>query len=280
MQSYETFPPGSSERWKSLIEKELGTPVREGLPLPFYTMEELPSWKSLSPLPTPTGWKLIAERYVPDEIDIWLFDARFEAEGARAKEWLLVGDNLPTAYPPGTTLYQLWQEETPSPIMGNRVWELPFFLTSDLRVEGQWPAIPSEGELHLAIRLDQRVLISVLLMRALRLALWPRPTFLWALPASTLYDSTGSLSQEGPEENLIRATLYALGAILGGAHAVYIPPIHSAEDSHAARWSRNISHLLRHEVAHLYSTADPLAGSFYIETESRRLAAHLQTLLP
>lgn len=277
MQPYETFPPGSAETWLALIEKELGGPPPAGLPQPFYMRSDVPAWENLAPLPIPSGWTLVAERFLPDEVGVWLYDARFIEEGQAAPAWIIA--EVPPTLPSWGQGYQLLSLGA-SPIEGLiPVWEVPFQLSPDLAVEGKPLSLPQDETLHIAVRLDQRVLHSVLLLRALRLALLPRAVKIWAWPKATLYEPSGLLPTEGPEENLIRATLYALGSLLGGAQYLYIPPILSPEDGHAARWSRAISHILRYEVAYLYETSDPLAGSFYIEAESRRIAEHIRTLL-
>lgn len=277
MQPYETFPPGSAETWLALIEKELGGPPPAGLPQPFYMRADVPEWETLSPLSIPSGWALVAERFIPDEVGVWLYDARFIEEGHRAREWIIAEE--PSLLPSWGRGYQLVPLGTSPVERLIPVWEVPLQLSPDLEVAGGPLSLPPDGVLHIAVRLDQRVLHNVLLLRALRLALLPRSVTLWAWPKPTLYEPSGLLPTEGPEENLIRATLYALGSVLGGAQYLYIPPILVPEDVHAARWSRAISHILRYEVAYLYETSDPLAGSFYLEAESHRIAEHIRTLL-
>jgi len=129
--------------------------------------------------------------------------------------------------------------------------------------------------------LDERFFHSILLLRSLGKFMQenglPNVQF-WVQPAAHLLEISPNLPGAGKEENLIRLTTYALSGILGGASYIYIPAI-DREGPHAVRWSRNISHILRYEVAHLFTTPDPLSGSFYIEAETDRLAAALRAYL-
>lgn len=276
MEAYENFPAGTAERWLQLIERELKAPLPAGRPLPFYMEKDVPDWAELMPLPFSARWGLVAERFIPEEVDVWWYDPRFLSEGEKASRWLVVQQPLPEP-PLGVEMYVLSRYDRPS--RGIPVWELPIRIDDSLEVvvDRPFPPMMREGD-AMALLLDQRVLYNAILVRAVRIAF--SPSAVWALPVETLYMPTGMLPEEGPEENLIRATLYAMGAILGGTQWVYIPPIGDPTDPHVARWSRSISHILRHEVAHLAQEADPLAGSYYVEAESRRLAATLQALRP
>jgi hypothetical protein len=274
------FPPGEPSQWLAQIVKEIDADRLGGKPRPFYVRSDVEEWESLSPLPIQAGWSLVAERFVPEEVAVWLYDERFLEEGKGADAWL-IPSGVSVEAPSKQVLYRLCSIGDDERRQGQPVWELPLTLTDDLQLHGQeaLQALPLEKATHLALRLDQRLFLGAILLRAVRLAWLPHPVQLWALPVEGLYRSTGKLPEEGIEENLVRATLYALGALMGGAQFLYVPPISDAVDSHAARWSRNISHLLRYEVGYLNTEPDPLAGSFYIETEARRLARELRAIL-
>lgn len=279
MRPYEDFPLGTQALWRSRIEKELGHFPEGEWPAPFYLLEDVPDWAEKKPLLDKPGWQLIAERFVPEEVEIWLYRPEYLSEGLAAQKWLLApGAPLPSI-PAGVTIYQLTEgASVPAPAIP--VWKLPLRLRDTLEVEGgKLPLLPAEGPLHIALEGDARPLLTALLFRALREALAPRPVHLWAWPAPALYQPSGKLPHEGPEENLIRATLFAVGALWGTAQVLYVPPIHPPEDSHAARWSRNISLLLRYEVGYFAAQPDPLAGSFYVETEMPRIAQALRQQL-
>ncbi len=279
MKPYEDFPAATRELWRARIEKELGYFPEGGRPAPFYLSEDVPDWPAKKPLLDEPGWQLIAERFIPGEVEIWLYRPEYLEEGLAAQTWLLEPAMSLSSPPPlGVKVYQL-TEGSPVAAPATAVWMLPFRLTDTLEIEGEGFSLPAEGPLHLALKGDVRLFPTALLFRALRQALAPRPVYLWAWPADTLYRPSGQLPYEGPEENLVRATLFALGALCGTAQALYLPPITSAEDPHAARWSRNVSLLLRHEVPHFAAQPDPLAGSFYIETETARIAQALHQYL-
>jgi methylmalonyl-CoA mutase len=75
----------------------------------------------------------------------------------------------------------------------------------------------------------------------------------------------------GPHQNMLNGTFASLGAILGGCDAISVE--HDASSGFFARWSRNISCIVREESL-LTQTADPFAGSWSIESMTDRLAEH------
>lgn len=279
---YEAFPESSRERWEALIRQELKAPLPAGRPRPFYRREDLASWGASPAFRRAGPWLLIAERFVPGEVDLWLYDTRFRAEGLQAQKWFFLSPEEELAdLPPTTEAYVCLRTAQPLPPRVRPVWGLPVALSDELELSwtGSWPLVQRRQVEEVALFLDQRVLVNAILLRAVWLAAENPALRIWALPSRDLYAPRGTLPTEGPEENLIRATLYALGAIAGGAHAIYIPPIGDPARDEYARWSRNISHLLRYEVPYL-AEADPLQGSFYIEAEAQRLAAEIQSLWP
>ncbi len=279
---YDTFPPGSRARWEALIAQELKAPPPAGRPLPFYRREDLARWESSPAFPRTEPWLVIAERFVPGEVDLWLYDARFLSEGLQAQKWFFLSAEEGLSDLPATAeAYVCLRTTPPLPPQARPVWVLPVALSDDLELEftGPWPPVSPQQGTDVALFLDQRVLVNAILLRAVWLAAENPALRIWALPTPDLYTPRGTLPAEGPEENLIRATLYALGAIAGGAHAIYIPPIGDPSHDEYPRWSRNISHLLRYEVPY-FTEGDPLQGSFYIEAEAQRLAAEIQHRWP
>jgi len=72
-----------------------------------------------------------------------------------------------------------------------------------------------------------------------------------------------------PNANMLKSTTAALSAILGGCNAITIKP---EEDSlFKDRIARNVLNILREE-SHLNQTADPIAGSYYLESLIDQLA--------
>ena len=78
------------------------------------------------------------------------------------------------------------------------------------------------------------------------------------------------------EDNLLRHTIMAYGAVLGGADSIevrrhdFIAPAEddSVASEQAIRWSRNIQHILRDE-AMLGRTDDPMGGSHHLDCATR-----------
>lgn len=88
---------------------------------------------------------------------------------------------------------------------------------------------------------------------------------------SSFYDSTLS-----PYTNMLRATTEAMSAVMGGCDALtilaYDSVIGEQNSELGERIARNVSILMREE-AHLDKTADPAAGSYYIESLTYQLAS-------
>lgn len=92
--------------------------------------------------------------------------------------------------------------------------------------------------------------------------------------------SAAMMSQRDPWVNMLRTTLAAFGAGVGGADAVTVLPFDVAIDggapdvsrNFAARIARNTSLLLLEE-AHLGRVLDPAGGSWYVESLTADMAA-------
>jgi len=280
---FEAFPPGDRQTWEKLIEKELGT-FPQGRPHPFYRQEDVKGWEDRAPLWQESGWTLVSDYYVPEEVGIWRYQEPLPQP--LPPKWFIPLESPPLPALPDPAI-EAFQEvavgEAPSALVGRPVWYLPLRLTNDLQWENAsiLRLLPRQAPLHLSLTLDERFFTSILLLRALRKALQEKgfaQVNFWAKPASTLLDISPNLPAAGKEENLIRLTTYVLSAILGGAGYIYVPAIEKG-DAHAERWSRNISHILRYEVAYLFTTPDPLAGSFFMEAETDRLSEELMEVL-
>ncbi len=275
------FPPGDRETWQKLIEKELGS-FPQGRPHPFYMKDDVAQWEACAPLWKETGWQLVSDEYVPEEVNVWRYHEPLPQ--TLPPKWLIPLGATETTIPPQVEVYrEVLLENAHSSFSGTPVWHLPLRLTNELEWENPHilQTLPYQEVLHLSVVLDERFFVSVLLLRALRKALQDKAAVrvvFWASPAKHLLEVSPHLPGAGHEENLIRLTTYALSAIVGGSSYVYIPAI-QAQKEHAERWSRNISHILRHEVPYLFSTPDPLSGSFFIESETNRLVQALGAYL-
>ncbi len=125
---------------------------------------------------------------------------------------------------------------------------------------------------------DRDLYLSIAKLRALRL-LWARLQDLVGAPRTPISvhaeTSRRMLTRADPDGNLLRTTLAAFAAVVGGADAITVVPHRSAlgpADSNARALARNIQHLLMDE-AHLDRVADPAAGSGAIEALTDALAA-------
>ena len=129
-----------------------------------------------------------------------------------------------------------------------------------------------------SISVDSDVIISIAKVRALRI-LWERLQELCAAPKSALQvhaeTSRRMLTRADLLDNLLRNTLAAFAAGVGGADSISVIP-HAAAlgitDRNARALARNIQHLLMDE-ADLHRVADPAAGSGAVEALTGAIAA-------
>ena len=91
-----------------------------------------------------------------------------------------------------------------------------------------------------------------------------------AEPSVQLHSVTSSISlgERTADNNLIRCTIHALAAVMGGTNVLSIQPWNfntkGHRDPEARRIATNILHILNHE-SNLSRVSDPLSGSFTIE---------------
>lgn len=86
--------------------------------------------------------------------------------------------------------------------------------------------------------------------------------------------SSAILTRRDPWVNMLRTTIAAFAAGVGGAHSVTVQPFDSAiglPDAFARRIARN-TQLLLLEESHLAQVIDPAGGSWYVETLTSELA--------
>lgn len=134
--------------------------------------------------------------------------------------------------------------------------------------------------LGLALSADADVLLTVAKFRAMRLVFSRMAEAVGAAGPAELIEvaattSARMLSRRAPDTNILRSTLAAAGAVIGGADAITVLPHTSAigqPGADARRLARNTSVVLQAEAA-LGRVSDPLAGSGAIEALTGELAA-------
>jgi methylmalonyl-CoA mutase N-terminal domain/subunit len=90
-----------------------------------------------------------------------------------------------------------------------------------------------------------------------------------------------SLTAQSIDNNVVRTTVQALAAVLGGAQSLHTNSRDEAlalPTAEAARLALRTQQILAHEAG-VTETPDPLAGSYYVETLTDRLEAAAQELL-
>jgi methylmalonyl-CoA mutase len=125
---------------------------------------------------------------------------------------------------------------------------------------------------------DQDQFLTIAKFRALR-KLWARVEEACGLDAQPAFVAAETawrmMTKRDPHGNIVRATIAALGAALGGADAVTVLPYTAALGApaeHARRIARNTQTILIEE-ANLHRVADPATGSGAIEALTSELCA-------
>ena len=90
-----------------------------------------------------------------------------------------------------------------------------------------------------------------------------------------------SLTSQDPYNNVVRTAVEALAATLGGTQSLHTNAFDEAlalPTEASARIARNTQHILREETG-IARVVDPLAGSYYVEFLTARLAASARALI-
>jgi len=93
--------------------------------------------------------------------------------------------------------------------------------------------------------------------------------------------SGASLSEQDPYNNIIRTTIEALAATLGGTQSLHTNSFDEAialPTPFSARIARNTQLILQHEAG-ITDTVDPLAGSFYVENLTAEMIEKADALM-
>ena len=93
--------------------------------------------------------------------------------------------------------------------------------------------------------------------------------------------SGASLSEQDPYNNIIRTTIEAMAATLGGTQSLHTNSFDEAislPTDFSARIARNTQLILQHETG-ITDTVDPLAGSYYVETLTAELIEKADALI-
>ncbi len=124
-------------------------------------------------------------------------------------------------------------------------------------------------------------------LRAARL-LWAelmqrfRPKSVKSLALRTHCQTSGwSLTEQDPYNNVIRTTIEALAAVLGGTQSLHTNALDEAialPTDHSARIARNTQLVIQEETG-ICKVVDPLAGSYYVESLTAALVAEARKII-
>ncbi len=90
-----------------------------------------------------------------------------------------------------------------------------------------------------------------------------------------------SLTEQDPYNNVIRTTMEAMAAVLGGTQSLHTNALDEAialPTDHSARIARN-TQLVIQEESGICNVVDPLGGSYYVESLTNSLIEEAQTIL-
>jgi methylmalonyl-CoA mutase len=137
--------------------------------------------------------------------------------------------------------------------------------------------------IYFRLAADQDQLLTTAKFRALR-KLWARVEDACGLKARPAFVSAETawrtMTKRDPHGNIVRGTIAALAAAVGGADAITVLPFSAAlglPDAFARRIARNTQTILIEE-ANIHRVADPAAGSGAIEALTDQLCARAWTL--
>jgi methylmalonyl-CoA mutase len=143
------------------------------------------------------------------------------------------------------------------------------------------------GRLSFFFAIGMNFFMEVAKLRAARL-LWARvmSRFEPKSPASSMLrthcqTSGVSLTEQDPYNNIVRTTLEALAAVLGGTQSLHTNSFDEAlalPSDFAARIARN-TQLVIAEESGVPRVVDPLGGSYYVEALTHALAVHAWELI-
>ncbi len=124
--------------------------------------------------------------------------------------------------------------------------------------------------LQFSINIGTSYFIEIAKMRALHL-LWANVLKTYKVDVNSVKIDVAFAPQtqaENPNTNMIKATTMAMSAHIGGASRLTVTPSH--DNAFGRRIARNVQHLLQME-SHFGKVNDPSAGSYYIETLTRKM---------
>jgi methylmalonyl-CoA mutase len=143
------------------------------------------------------------------------------------------------------------------------------------------------GRLSFFFGIGMNLFLEVAKLRAAR-TLWSRiMTDLGAKDARskmlrTHCQTSGvSLTEQDPHNNIIRTTIEAMAAVLGGTQSLHTNSFDEAialPTEQSARIARNTQLILQHE-SRITDVVDPLGGSYYIEALTADLVAKAEALM-
>jgi methylmalonyl-CoA mutase len=170
----------------------------------------------------------------------------------------------------------------------NATWELAGSIAAAvaylrLLTESGVPAAQALGQISFRVAADDDQFMTIAKVRALR-QLWARVAEVVGEPESggaVVHAETSlpMMTQRDPWVNMLRTTLAAFGAGVGGADTVLVYPFDVAipggfpgmATSFARRMARNIQLLLLEE-SHVGRILDPAGGSWFVEELTEQLA--------
>lgn len=144
--------------------------------------------------------------------------------------------------------------------------------------QARQPLIYAAPHIGFSLSVDQDQLVSIAKIRALR-RLWSRVQETCSIEPTpaTIHAETSyrMMTAKDPETNILRTTIAAFAAVIGGADSISVLPhtiAHGLPDGSARRLARNTQLILAGE-SHLDLVTDPAAGAGGIENLTNALCA-------
>lgn len=143
------------------------------------------------------------------------------------------------------------------------------------RLSLNYPGQDTFSRICFSLPANQKIAETVAKFRALRM-LWLQVARAYGLERHKAEDIHLHARSEfvedghyGPQENMLKGTFSAVGAVLGGCNSLTVET--AAEPAFARRWGRNLYHILKEE-SFLDRVNDPAGGSFAIEALTEEIS--------
>lgn len=267
---FQDFPSVSFEEWLEQVQRELKGKEISDIEWNFLNGSSIQPYFNQRP-ETTRLFDIKSQAEIAIEIfttDKEVIQKILESESGRAAEAVLYSNSIGTVDAPGKKHYQIVESSDAgaegSVVAASGSGNFAEQVAAILKAASESDATAFE------IKIGTSFFGEIAKLRATRLLLnaMQKPATIVARMDEAAY------TEEENDSNILRATTAAIAARFGGADVIAIRPYDAQskeQNESTTRTAINIQHLLRHE-SYLSQVDDPLAGSYYVEELTQRIA--------